>query len=287
MLTMRMILSLVLLTGTSGTTMAYGDRDQAYAFNLPSHVNDFSSDFSRRVDLNRRFYQQPAFVTPWSSLAPELNLNYASMRMTEIPVRDLADTVWKYEQTNFHFNPDTKQVDSYQAKIQVKRDGVELAQPLLFEMGKMAFEAGKGAPTAYRRTVQDHEGNSVRVDRFHQTSAPNPEYTRFVQYYEQNQRRTDVIHKNHPIEPTRELVQRFDEKWTVSENKQARPSTFLIHVDDIQHDSCSVTLKLDSWEHKGGQRPFRDKRTFRARSSEPKRGSRYLRVNRWPLERIK
>ena len=135
--------------------LAYFNDDPSIPFQDSSRVNQYRPEFN--PNLNFPNYNRPSFDVR-SFLAPDLNLNMWTMRLPAIQVRDIGNSLWTFEKTGDHFNPEVKLFDQYSANIKFENAGTEAPNAVKLDMGKMKFSDGNIIPTSFRQTFQDGLG---------------------------------------------------------------------------------------------------------------------------------
>lgn len=233
--TLKILLSVALVVSGTDRVFAYRSDDQPYAFNLPTPINEFQPDYHRRTDLNLRSVFQPVAFNIRPQVVPDLNINAFSMRLPQIEVRDIGDSIWTYHKESSHFDPDLKLYDQYNANIELKLPGSEMSRMVSMELGNMKFNAGSATPKSYTRSYQDEKGNALEIKRFNQTAQANPSMESFRSYIAANPDAATRI-----PEPTREMMDGYQEKWTTitqdSSGGMEKSNTF-VSIDSMKHDS--------------------------------------------------
>src|SRR5262245_35530833 len=102
----RLLLCSILVSG-GNAAWAYRDDDHLLAFQQNLPFNEIQNPLNL-PQLNFRAPDLPSFRGLQTPLAPSLNINAFSMRLPEIQVPDLGDSVWSYERVSSNFNTDTK-----------------------------------------------------------------------------------------------------------------------------------------------------------------------------------
>ena len=183
-------------------------------------VNNFQNDYNRQIQ-NLNFPPRPTFE--FADLqAPDLNINAQSLRLPEIRVRDLDNSVWTYQNDAYNFDGEAKRFDAYAATIHSSEAGHSVAM----DLGNMKFESGRLTPVSTTHPYKDDLGNTLKIERRKQTVESNPTYQQFVTHFEQSEPST-----TRPVDPSRELVTAFEERWTTP------VGTTQLHIDSIEHDS--------------------------------------------------
>ncbi len=214
---------------------------------IPSHriLNSiiFSLDYNRQIqNLNAEQFVKPVFQLT-DFLAPDLNINNQTLRLPEIQVRDLDNSVWTYKNEGYHFDGDQKRFDSYAATIHSNVDGTAGNNSIAMDLGKMKFDPGSKTPVSYSRSYKDDLGNSFQIERTKQVAETNPLYQQFITHFEQQSHSLSEESNQsiaHPTNPSRELVTGYEERWMVSTpNSQGghEDKTIQLRIDSIDHDS--------------------------------------------------
>ena len=198
-------------------------RDNEYSF-LPPDVqfNNFQPDYNRQIqNLNLEQIVRPTFQLA-DFLAPDLNINSQTLRLPEIQVRDLDNSVLVYKNEGYHFDGESKRFDSYAATIH----SVDTNRSVATSLGDMKFASDRLTPQSYTHIYKDALGNSLKIDRTQQAAEPNPAYQQFVTHFEQS-----APSAARPVDPSRELVTSYNERWTTP------VETTQLRIDSIDHDS--------------------------------------------------
>ncbi|MCG3204851.1 MAG: hypothetical protein KCHDKBKB_01568 [Elusimicrobia bacterium] len=176
---------------------------------------------------------------------PDLAINMHTMKMPEIFVRDIGSDMFAYKWEANHFSPEMKRYDHYQANIRFDIGGQIAPNSVMMDLGKVKFDQGSQIPKSYTRLYQDTQGNSFKIDRFNQKGDLNSSYNSFVQFYQRQDQMSkmsvsDVPSGTRPKPPTMELLQGFDEKWTVAarDSVQGQVSkNYEIRIDSVKNES--------------------------------------------------
>ncbi len=182
----------------------------------------FQPDYNRQIqNLNLEQIVRPTFQLA-DFLAPDLNINSQTLRLPEIQVRDLDNSVLVYKNEGYHFDGESKRFDSYAATIH----SPETNRSVAVSLGDMKFASGSLTPESYTHIYKDELGNSLKIERTQQAAEPNPAYQQFVTHFEQA-----APSASRPVDPSRELVTSYDERWTTP------VGTTQLRIDSIDHDS--------------------------------------------------
>jgi len=255
--TLACLLGVSLFFSSEYKLFAYSNDDPSFHYQPSAMADNFRPDFNPNLNPNN-FKGFQSFNFP-SQLAPDLNLNMWTMRLPAIQVRDLGDSLWTFEKLGSHFNPDLKLFDQYSANIRFSRGGVEAAEPLQMDLGKMKFNPGLLTPQTFRLVFQDGAGNTFTRERSGQKSEVNPKFQQFIQYFQREgvaslrgafpspgARAADSADQigpgqtlARPPDPSKELVLGFKENWTFTDNsgKGNQRSQTEFKVNAIEYDS--------------------------------------------------
>lgn len=205
-------------------------------------VNDYQSNLNNRLNLPTR----PAVSLPTfeirTPIAPALNINAWTMRLPEINVPDIGNSVWTFQRVTNNFNPQLKSFDHYQANISFKFGDNIAPRSVMMDIGKMKFQQGTQTPERFTRVYKDDVGNTFTKVRTEQMSRMNEGFNTFVQHFQRegklayaNQLLNPMTRPaNIPPEPSLEVTDGFREKWTLStldDQGRRQRATYNISVD--------------------------------------------------------
>jgi len=249
--TLACLLGASLVFSSDFHLFAYSNDAPSYSYQPPSITNNFRPEINSNINPNNFFNPQAFNFQSW--LAPDLNLNMWTMRLPAIQVRDLGDSLWTFEKTGSHFNPELKLYDQYSANIRFSAGEIEAAEPIQMDLGKMKFNSGILTPQTFRQVFQDGVGNTLFRERNDQKAEVNPKYQQFVQYFQRQGaaglRETSLSQgegvgvrgneSSRPPDPSKELVLGFKESWNLTGHSEDRiqKSQAEFKINSIEYDS--------------------------------------------------